>query len=365
MKKISLAIIGLGLVALVSCNGSSTDTKGSLQDEKPKVKLTTVKGQDIPQTEVFSGTVESDVKNNISPNMQVRIRKIHFDVGDYVQRGQVVVSLDESSQQQMKLQIQSQITQTQSQLAQMQNQQAEFNRTAELYNIGGASKSEYDAAQTQLTVQKNAVAAQESQLKVLQTQLAQLNQNTNLVSPISGVVTARNYDDGDMYNGTPVLTIEQLNPVKLKVNISETHFKDVSVGMDVDVDMDAYVGEVFAGKISTIYPSVDQNTHTFPIEITIVNSEGKVRPGMFGRATIDFGSLYHVVVPDGAIVKQVGAGDRYVYIYKGGKVYYTKIELGQHLGDSYEVVSGVNPDDQIVYSGMSKLANGKEVTVEQ
>lgn len=364
MKKISLVIIGLGLLMITSCNNGS-DNKAGMQDEKPKVKLATVKGQNIPQTEVFAGTVESDVKNNISPNMQVRIRKIHFDIGDYVKKGQVVVSLDESSQQQMKLQIQSQITQTQSQIAQMQNQQAEFNRTAELYNIGGASKSEYEAAQTQLTVQKNAVASQQNQLKVLQTQLSQLSQNTNLVSPISGVVTARNYDDGDMYNGTPVLTIEQLNPVKLKVNISETHFKDVSVGMLVDVDLDAYGDEIFAGKVATICPAIDQNTHTFPIEIAIVNTDNKVHPGMFGRATINFGDEYRVVVPDAAIVKQVGAGDRYVYIYKNGKVAYTKVELGKHLGDNYEIISGVNPEDQVVIAGMSRLANGKEVQVEK
>ncbi|MDO4823510.1 MAG: efflux RND transporter periplasmic adaptor subunit [Bacteroidales bacterium] len=361
MKKISIVIIGLGLIMLASCKGN--EKKAVLADEKPKVKLTKVTGQDIPQTEVYSGTVESDVKNNISPNMQVRIQKIYCDVGDYVRRGQVVVALDASSQQQMKLQIQSQITQTKSQLAQMQNQQAEFNRTAELYKIGGASKSEYDAAQTQLTVQQNAVAAQESQLKVLQTQLAQLNQNTNLTSPISGVVTARNYDDGDMYNGTPVLTIEQLNPVKLKVNISESHFKDVTIGMPVRIDLDAYVGEEFAGKVSTIYPTIDQNTHTFPVEITVVNSDNKVRPGMFGRASIDFGTEYHVLVPDIALVKQVGAGDRYVYVYKNGKVSYQKVELGQHIGENYEIKSGVEPDDQVVIAGMSRLANGKEVEV--
>lgn len=362
MKKISFVIISFGLLIFASCN-SNNNNKVAMQDEKPQVKLAKVEGRDIPQTETYSGTVESDIKNNISPNMQVRIKKIYFDVGDYVRRGQVVVALDESSQQQMKLQIQSQITQTKSQLAQMQNQQAEFNRTAELYKIGGASKSEYDAAQTQLTVQQNAVAAQENQLKVLQTQLAQLNQNTNLTSPISGVVTARNYDDGDMYNGTPVLTVEQLNPVKLVINISESHFKDVKIGMPVSVNLDAYMDETFSGKVSTIYPTIDQNTHTFSVEVTISNGQNKVRPGMFGRASIDFGTAYRVIVPDAALVKQVGAGDRYVYVYKNGKVTYSKVEIGQHIGNDYEIISGVNPDDQIVIAGMSRLSNGKEVEV--
>lgn len=365
MKKLffvkGIMAMGCALLLLASCN-SGKDTKNAVS-EKPQVKLTKVEGQDILQVETYSGTVESDVKNNISPNMQVRIKKIHFDVGDYVSRGQVVVTLDESSQQQMKLQVQSQITQTQSQLAQMQNQQAEFNRTSELYKIGGASQSEYDAAQTQLTVQKNALAAQENQLKVLQTQLAQLNQNTNLTSPISGVVTARNYDDGDMYNGTPVLTVEQLNPVKLKVSISETHFKDLAKGQNVDVYLDAYGDEAFTGTITTVYPSIDNVTHTFPVEITISNNDNRVRPGMFGKAIVSFGSAYHVTVPDEAIVKQVGAGDRYVYVYKDGRVFYTKVVLGQHFDKNYEILEGLNSGDQIVIAGMSRLSNKKEVEV--
>ncbi len=195
------------------------------------------------------------------------------------------------------------------------------------------------------------------------TQLAQLNQNTNLTSPISGVVTARNYDDGDMYNGTPVLTVEQLNPVKLVINISESHFKDVKIGMPVSVNLDAYMDETFSGKVSTIYPTIDQNTHTFSVEVTISNGQNKVRPGMFGRASIDFGTAYRVIVPDAALVKQVGAGDRYVYVYKNGKVTYSKVEIGQHIGNDYEIISGVNPDDQIVIAGMSRLSNGKEVEV--
>ena len=84
---------------------------------------------------------------------------------------------------------------------------------------------------------------------------------------------------------------------------------------------------------------------------------------MFARATINYGSANHVIVPDEAIVKQVGAGDRYVYVYKGGKVSYNKVELGQHIGTSYEIVSGVNPGDEVVIAGHSRLANGKEVEV--
>ena len=183
------------------------------------------------------------------------------------------------------------------------------------------------------------------------------------MSPINGVVTARNYDDGDMYSGNPVLTIEQLNPVKVLVNISEVYYKQVTKGMPVDIQLDAYEDEAFSGKVTIVYPTIDEATHTFPVEVTIDNASQKVRPGMFARATVNFGVKNHVLVPDEALVKQIGAGDRYVYVHKGGKVSYNKVELGRHIGNKYEILSGVNPGDDVVVAGQSRLANGKEVEV--
>ena len=331
IKTLSLAALA---VLAVACK--SDDKAGTAQQAKPQVKIAKVTSEDIPQTETYTATVESDVKNDIAPNTPYRIEKIYVDVGDNVRQGQVLVQLDASNLQQLKLQV--------------ENQKIEFSRTSQLYQVGGASKAEYDNAKLQLDV--------------LSTQLKQLMQNTQLTAPISGVVTARNYDSGDMYNqGQPVLTIEQTNPVKVMVNISEVYYKQVFKGMPVDIELDAYEGETFYGKVTIVYPTVDQSTHTFPVEVTINNSSQKVRPGMFARATVNFGDKNHVLVPDEALVKQIGAGDRYVYVYKGGKVSYNKVELGKHIGDKYEILSGVNPGDDVVIAGQSRLANGKEVEV--
>ena len=321
---------------MVSCSSSDEKSQAAQQAEaKPQVKVETVHSQSIPQTETYTATVESDVKNNIAPNTPLRIERIYVDVGDYVRKGQVVVQLDASNLRQLKLQI--------------DNQKVEFNRTSALYEVGGISKSEYDNVKTQLDV--------------LETQYRQLLQNTQLVAPINGVVTARNYDNGDMYGGQPVLTIEQINPVKLIVNISETNYSKIHRGMPVDLTLDAYPGEDFTGTITIVYPSVDATTHTFPVEITINNQSQKVRPGMFARATVNFGDERHVMVPDAAVVKQIGAGDRYVYVYKDGKVSYNKVQLGRQIGDKIEIISGVQDGDQVVIAGQTKLANGKEVEV--
>ena len=328
--------LSLAALALLAFACKSEDKAGTAQQAKVQVKIAKVTSEDIPQTETYTATVESDVKNNIAPNTPYRIEKIYVDVGDNVRKGQVLVQLDASNLQQLKLQL--------------ENQKIEFSRTSQLYQVGGASKTEYDNAKLQLDV--------------LSTQLRQLMQNTQLVAPISGVVTARNYDSGDMYSSVnPILTIEQTNPVKVMVNISEIYYKQVFKGMPVDIQLDAYGDETFYGKVTIVYPTIDQATHTFPVEVTISNPEQKVRPGMFARATVNFGDKNHVLVPDEALVKQIGAGDRYVYVYKGGKVSYNKVELGKHIGTKYEILSGVNPGDEVVIAGQSRLANGKEVEV--
>ena len=335
IKTLTLAAIA---TLAVSCGNNKDEQQQEevVQQEKVQVKIAKVKSEDIPQTETYTATVESDVKNNIAPNTPYRIEKIYVEVGDNVRKGQVLVQLDASNLRQLKLQL--------------ENQKIEFQRTEQLYQVGGASKAEYDNAKMQLDVYS--------------TQYKQLTENTQLVSPISGVVTARNYDNGDMYgNGLPILTIEQINPVKLLVNISEVFYKQVTKGMPVDIELDAYAGETFNGKVTIVYPTIDQATHTFPVEVIIDNSSQKVRPGMFARATVNFGDANHVIVPDEALVKQIGAGDRYVYVYKDGKVYYNKVELGKHIGTNYEIISGVQPGDEVVIAGQSRLADGKEVEV--
>lgn len=268
----------------------------------------------------------------------MRIEKLFAEVGDHVKAGQLLVKMDETNLKQTKIQL--------------DNQELEFKRIDELYKVGGASKSAWDAQKTQLDVNRATYK--------------NLQENTQLLSPITGIVTARNYDSGDMYSGgSPIFTVEQIRPVKLLINVSESLFTKVKKGKDVDIRLDVYGDEVFKGKVSLVYPTIDPNTRTFPVEIKIDNNDERVRPGMFARVTIGFGTQNHVVAPDLAIVKQSGAGDRYIYVYKDGKVYYEKVELGRRMGNKYEVISGVNSGDQVVISGQSRLNNGMEVEIEK
>ena len=331
---ISLFILSL----LLSCSGEKKDSaQTETVSNKAIVRIETVSAQDVEQISEFTATVEANISNNIAPQNPVRIEKLFAEVGDHVKAGQLLVKMDETNLKQTKIQL--------------DNQELEFKRIDELYKVGGASKSEWDAAKMQLDVK--------------QTAYDNLVENTFLLSPINGVITARNYDNGDMYSGgSPVLVVEQITPVKLMINVSETYFTKVKKGEPVDVKLDVYGDEVFTGNISLIYPTIDAATRTFQVEIKLDNRDQRVRPGMFARATLNFGTADNVVVPDLAIVKQAGSGDRYVYVYKDGKVSYNKVELGRRMGSEYELKSGVPDNSQVVVAGQSRLVNGMEVEVE-
>ncbi len=338
MKK-HLNLFTMAAVALLcSCGSNSETTTATIapqEESKPNVKIATVTIQDVAQTERYATTVEANVKNNIIPNAPLRIDEILVEVGDNVVKGQKLVELDASNLEQLRLQV--------------ENQRVEFNRVSELYKVGGASKAEFDNAKTSLEVNE----------KALKNRL----ENTVLVSPINGVISARNYDNGDMYGGQPILVVEQITPVKMKVNISEINYTKVKKGDEVELSFDTFGDETFTGKINIVYPTIDATTHTFPIEITLANNNRKVRPGMYGHATINFGNAKHVVVPDVAVIKQAGSGDYYVYTYADGKVSYDKVQIGKRFGDKYEIISGIESGAQVVIAGQNALANGREVQV--
>ncbi|MBS6268246.1 MAG: efflux RND transporter periplasmic adaptor subunit [Tannerella sp.] len=327
----------MSLVASVVMFSCTSEKKQEVKvDEKPLVRLETVKTQEVEQIQEFTATVEANVVNNIAPSMSLRINDILVEVGDHVRKGQVLAQMDKTN-----------LLQSQTQL---ENIQLEYDRAFELYKVGGASKQSLDAQKTQLDVAKTAYE--------------NLKENTRLVSPIDGIVTARNYDSGDMIGGEPVVTIEQMSPVKLLVNVSESFYTRVKKGMDVNVKVEVYGDEIFQGKVSLIYPTVDPQTRTFPVEIKLPNKDLKVRPGMFARVTMNFGTQNHVVAPDLSIIKQAGSGDRYIYVYKDGKVSYNKVLLGRRMDDKYEIISGVSDGDQVVVAGQSRLTNGAEVSIE-
>ncbi len=337
MKTKNFLSIVMLMLALASCSSKDEKKPTEMKEELPIVEIATIGEEAVKQTSEYTGTVEAFKTNNISSNSGARIKRILVDVGSRVSKGQRLVILDDVN-----------IAQQQIALA---NLKRELDRARELVKIGGGTQQTVDQLQAQYDANARAIRT--------------MQENTVLTSPVSGVVTAKNYDAGDLPAGLPVLTIEQQQPLKVIVNVNESEYPHVKRGMPVVVKFDTYGDEVFQGQVYLIHPTVDATSRTFQVEVAITNRGDKVRTGMFARVNFNYGTTHSVVVPDRAVQKQVGSGVRYVWVYQGGEVEMREVELGQRLEDRYEVKGGLVAGTQVVIAGASRLQDGAKVQLKK
>jgi RND family efflux transporter MFP subunit len=337
-KKLSGHLFPLMLATslLTACGENEKPADRRPEETKVKVQTVTVASKDVDQSGTFTATIEAEITNNIAPQTPARIKKVYAGVGDRVKAGQQLAEMDAVNLNQIKLQL--------------ENDKTEFERVDELYKVGGISKSTWDMRKMAYEISKSSCE--------------NLMENTLLTSPISGVVTKRFYDDGDMYNGgTPICVVEKLQPVKLMVNISEMLYTKVRKNMEVEVRLDVFGDETFTGVITVIHPSVDPSTRTFPVEVHIKNTDCKILPGMFARVTFRYGQERRVLVPDRAVMKQSGSADRFVYTCNDGVASYRRVVLGQLIGNEYEVISGLQSGETVAVTSLNRLNDGVGIEI--
>ena len=337
MRKSIQLLSLISILFIASCTGAKKDDSAAAVTEERvfSVKTAVIGTADVKQSVDFTGNIEPMYKNNISSAAAQRVDKIYVEVGDKVSKGQLLVQMEDVNYIQANLQL--------------ENLKIDLQRVEALYNAGGVAKQQYDQLKTQVNVSQEAIS--------------NLYKNTKLLSPIDGVIVQRNFDNGDLATGMPILTVMQMHPVKILINISEEFFPRVTTGMPVDISLDIYPDEKFSGKIALIHPIIESATKTFRAEVRIENPQMAIRPGMFARATVDFGSMNRVVVPDMAVVKEVGTNDKYVYVVNGDSVDRVKVELGKRVGHIYEIISGLESGQTVVTSGHTGLINKSKIKV--
>ncbi len=308
MKK-SLVLL-IAAAAMVACNSKSKTDQTKTEEKAVLTKCTAVTAETVHITETYTSEIEPYKENDITPAASgLHIDRILVDVGDRVAAGQVVATLEKTT-----------LRQQVSQLVQYENQ----------YNM-----------------QKEVVE--------------NLRRNSEVRSPISGVVTARNFEPGDLFGGQPILHIMQIDKLKVMANISEQYFADVKVGMPVQVSVDIYPGETFEGRVSLIYPALDTATRTFKVEVTLPNTQNKLRPGMYARATFDMGTKEGIMVPDISILKQSGSNERYVYVIEGDKATRRSVRTGRQVEDRIDILSGISVGEKVATTALTKLSDGAKI----
>ena len=336
MKKSLIMLIAAVAMTACASNDKNNEQTAEVVEAAVLVKSATAELQTINLTETYTSEIKPYKENDVTPAVAgLHISEIKVDVGDHVTKGQVIVVMDQTTLKQQEIN-----------LATMQDN---YDRMLPVHKAGGISDQQIVQLENQLNLQKEVVA--------------NLRKNSTISSPLTGVVTARNFESGDLFAQAPILHIMQINQLKVKANISEQFYTTVKVGQKVSIEVDLYPGEKFEGKVSRINPALDAATRTFGVEITIANAKERLRPGMFARATFNMGERESVMIPDQALQKQVGSSERYVYVIKDGEAEYRLVKDGRRVGDLIEITEGLQAGEVVATTSFTRLMTGKKVEI--
>ena len=333
MKIKAIAIITA--VALLSGCGANTEEVS--QDRVEQVRTTPLAYQEVSRQIELSTTLQGYEEMNISPSLTGIIEKIYVEVGDRVRKGDTLVRMD-----------QNQLNTTRLAYA---NLQIEMNRVEMLLESEAISQQTYD--QTKLSFDQTAES------------LRFLEENTFVLAQYDGVISAKSYEDGELYAGAqPILRLTQINELKAYVNVPETYFPLVKKGMKVNVYSDIYPDKVFPATIEIVYPTIDPASHTFTLKLRIPNSSELIRPGMYVSTVLDLGRTEALVVPYQAVLRLIGSNNRYVFVDEGGVAKRVFVEIGERHDQTIEISSdSLKVGDPIVTTGQAKLVDGVRLNV--
>lgn len=329
------ALSGL-ILFLAACGGqgSKEDTINELRAEK--VKTMVLEKSSVNRRVELSSTLEGYETVNIAPSVNGLIEHIYVEVGTNVKAGDMLVRMDQNQLNTAKLTF--------------ANLGVELDRNWALRETNTISQQSYDQVKLNYDQSKENVDF--------------LTTNTFVKAPITGVISVKNYEDGELYGGNPILVLTQIHLLKALVNIPESYFPDVKSGMPIDVKTEIYPDQVFPATIEIIYPTIDQNTHTFQVKLRIKNDGNLLRPGMFVRTTLKLDQVEALLVPYQTVLKLTGSNNRYVFIDDNGVAKRVDVTLGDRYDEMIEVYSpALKEGDMLVSVGQAKLVDGAKLDV--
>lgn len=336
MKK-SVIFAMAALSVLAGCS-KKTDNQNAEEERVEVVKTMTLQPREIERVINVSTNLQGYQTLNVAPSVTGKIEHIYVEVGDKKHAGDMLVRMDQNQYNTSKIQL--------------TNLKTELDRAEALLASGSVSQQTYDQTKTQY-----------DQLKE---NLQFLEKNTYVKAPFSGVISAKNYEDGELYSGQTIVVLTQINKLKALIAIPETYFPQVKEGMKLTVQSEIYPGEEFPASIEVVYPTIDASTHTFQCKVVIPNAKEKLRPGMYVTTTLGLGKDETIVVPYQSVEKLVGANDRYVFINENGRAKRVAVTLGQRFDEDIEIFAPeIKAGVEYVYVGQHKLVDGVKLNVAQ
>ena len=236
----------------------------------------------------------------------------------------------------------------------------ERKRMVGLYEAGSATEQSSDKAITAAELAAARLALARANLE-----LAQINlRESMIVSPIDGVVTKKYVDEGNLVNvGEKIVTVADIKTVKIIVSAAERDSTKIDAGTPVRIMVDAFGEKEFNAGVYSVYPALDEQTHTVQVEIRMDNGEMLLKPGMFARVTLVTKHKEDVVVIPRDVVLGGKVDEPYVYVVEDGVARKRIVKVGITQSDRCEISDGLKADETVVVNGMNFLIDGTGVEI--
>ena len=368
-RLIQLGVAFLALVALFFWSKALFHAKPTLNTgiKSPLVTVATVDTGDVQNLLDVTGQVSAMDEVALVPQITACITGVNVDVDDHVHQGQTLISLDNASLVAALHSAQASLDAAEATVkstsAATSNDKDILDRDEQLYEAGGISKQALD--QAQLTYDQDTSGAAEAQIEEAQAgvETAEVNlSESTIVSPIEGVVVSRSAEPGETATAGAgsLLTVCQVDPVQATVNVAEGVVNELQVGQQVPIKVAAASSNLFQGTIASIAPAADSTSKLYPVKITIANHQDLLKPGMFAEIQMVV-EVHHgaIRVPLGTVADS--NGQSIVYVAASGMV--KEIVVKEGISDSKytEILSGLQPGQQVVISGQDLLSDGMAV----
>lgn len=335
MNKIVTILASMALVvSMASCSEEQTTVQEVEKVEK--VQVMKLAATEIEREVILPTTLEGYDNMKISSSVSGIIDDILVDVGDKVSKNQLLVKMDPTQYTTTKLSY--------------ANLGVEMGRMEALKAAGSISQQIYDQTKTQY--------------EQLKEQLALYEKNTFVRADFAGVISARNFEPGELCAGQPILQLTQINKLKAYINVQENYFPYLKNGMKLTIVSDIYPGKQFPATVEMVYPTIDPSSHTFTVKVTIPNASETLRPGMYVSTSIPVGKVKGMLVPYQSVLKLIGSNERYVFVNDGGKAKRVTVTLGKRFDRDVEIISEeLKEGDELIVVGQGRLVDGVKLEI--
>ena len=335
------------------------------------VEVSTATRSSVSQQLVVVGNLIGDATVAVVPRVGGRMQEIYVRLGDQVRRGQRIAKIEDFELQEQLKQQESALEVSKATIRQREAdlQLAETNaeRSRNLFarqllpkQTLDDTEARYSAAVAQLDLARAQNNQSMSRLEELKIQV----ENTTIVSPVNGFIARRAADPGAFVSqNAPIVDVVDIGRVRLVANIVEKDLTQIQTGDDTRVEVDAFPGEMFVGRIARVSPVLDPSTRTAPVEIEIPNPGFRLKPGMYARVTVTTDQRKDaLVVPTNALVDIGGRRGLFVAA-ENDTVLFRAITVGIEENALTEILAGVEEGERVVTTGAAALSDGARVIV--